>query len=83
MTTGQIGGFWNDNQCSEKFSFVCEKPRPDISPPTKAPTPPPAQGCADGWTALPHFRNCYKVRREVWGDVTHHPRQLLGMFHCS
>lgn len=61
MTTGQIGGFWDDKQCSDLNAFVCEKPRPDITPPTKAPTPPPAQGCADGWTALPHFRNCYKV----------------------
>uniref|UniRef100_A0A3Q2Q8K9 C-type lectin domain-containing protein n=1 Tax=Fundulus heteroclitus TaxID=8078 RepID=A0A3Q2Q8K9_FUNHE len=44
-----------------RHAFVCEKARPDITPPTKAPTPPPSQGCADGWTALPHFRNCYKV----------------------
>lgn len=61
MTAGQVGGFWDDKQCTEKFNFICEKLRPDITPPTKAPTPPPAQGCADGWTALPHFRNCYKV----------------------
>lgn len=61
MATGQIGGFWDDRMCSEKYSFICEKPRPDITPPTKPPTPPPSQGCATGWTALPHFRNCYKV----------------------
>ncbi|XP_030005898.1 macrophage mannose receptor 1 [Sphaeramia orbicularis] len=65
MTTGQIGGFWDDKQCSEKFSFICEKPRPDITPPTKAPTPPPAQGCATGWSAKPHFRNCYKLFHNV------------------
>lgn len=61
MTTGQIGGFWDDKQCLEKYAFICEKPRPDITPPTKAPTPPPSQGCADGWTAQSHFRYCYKV----------------------
>ena len=63
MTTGQIGGFWDDKQCSEKFSFICERFRPDITPPTQPPTPPPAQGCAEGWTGLPHFRNCYRVNK--------------------
>lgn len=61
MAADKIGAFWDDKQCSEKFFFFCEKFRPDITPPTKAPTPPPSQGCADGWTAQPHFRNCYKV----------------------
>lgn len=68
MAADKIGGFWDDKQCTEKFFFFCEKFRPDITPPTKPPTPPPSQGCADGWTALPHFRNCYKVaidQREV------------------
>ncbi|KAM7392700.1 hypothetical protein PAMA_007697 [Pampus argenteus] len=65
MTSGQIGGFWDDKQCSEEYNFICEKPRPDITPPTKAPTPPPAQGCADGWTAQAHFRNCYKLFQNV------------------
>nr|XP_040053507.1 macrophage mannose receptor 1 [Gasterosteus aculeatus aculeatus] len=65
MTTGQIGGFWDDKQCAERHAFVCEKPRPDITPPPKPPTPPPSQGCADGWTALPHFRNCYRLFHEV------------------
>ncbi|KAK7896517.1 hypothetical protein WMY93_021842 [Mugilogobius chulae] len=65
MTSGQIGGFWDDKQCTEKFAFICEKARPDITPPTKAPTPPPSQGCVTGWTALPHFRNCYKLFHKV------------------
>ncbi|XP_023264465.1 macrophage mannose receptor 1-like [Seriola lalandi dorsalis] len=65
MTTGQVGGFWDDKQCSEKYAFICEKYRPDITPPTKPPTPPPAHGCADSWTALPHFRNCYKLFHNV------------------
>ncbi|XP_061732556.1 macrophage mannose receptor 1 isoform X2 [Nerophis ophidion] len=65
MTSGQVGGFWDDKQCSEKFAFICEKPRPDITPPTKPPTPPPAQDCADGWTSLPHFSNCYKLFHNV------------------
>ncbi|KAM8872531.1 uncharacterized protein ACB058_004460 isoform 1-T1 [Synchiropus picturatus] len=65
MTTGAVGGFWDDKECSEKFAFICEKHRPDISPPTKAPTPPPSQGCADTWTAKPHFRNCYKLFHKV------------------
>ncbi|RVE65935.1 hypothetical protein OJAV_G00121150 [Oryzias javanicus] len=65
MTTGKISGFWDDMQCLETHSFVCEKPRPDISPPTKAPTPPPSQGCADGWSARPHFRHCYKLFHKV------------------
>ncbi|XP_074546917.1 uncharacterized protein LOC141805663 [Halichoeres trimaculatus] len=65
MTTGAVGGFWDDKLCTEKFSFICEKPRPDIHPPTKPPTPPPAQGCAEGWTALPHFRHCYKLFHNV------------------
>ncbi|XP_071751059.2 uncharacterized protein LOC139908314 [Centroberyx gerrardi] len=65
MTTGTVGGFWDDKPCSEQFSFVCEKPRPDITPPTKPPTPPPVQGCADSWTGLPHFRNCYRLFHNV------------------
>ncbi|XP_005917437.1 macrophage mannose receptor 1 [Haplochromis burtoni] len=65
MTTGQVGGFWDDKQCLDKYAFVCEKYRPDISPPTKAPTVPPAQGCAAGWTAKPHFRHCYKLFHNV------------------
>lgn len=65
MAADKIGGFWDDKPCSEKFFFFCEKSRPDITPPTKAPTPPPAQGCAEGWTAQPHFRNCYKVTIET------------------
>ncbi|KAK5879066.1 hypothetical protein CesoFtcFv8_024411 [Champsocephalus esox] len=65
MTTGPIGGFWDDKECLEKHAFVCEKPRPDITPPTKAPTFPPSQGCATSWTALPHFRNCFKLFHNV------------------
>lgn len=61
MAADKIGGFWDDKRCSEKFFFFCEKSRPDISPPTKAPTLPPSHGCADGWTAMPHFRSCYQV----------------------
>ncbi|XP_062291189.1 macrophage mannose receptor 1 [Scomber scombrus] len=69
MTSGQIGGFWDDKECLEKFAFICEKPRPDITPPTKAPTPPPSQGCVEGWTALPHFRKCYKLFHNVkWSE---------------
>ncbi|XP_072304766.1 macrophage mannose receptor 1-like [Eucyclogobius newberryi] len=65
MTGGQIGGFWDDQQCSEKFGFICEKARPDVTPPTEAPTPPPSQGCADSWTAPAHFRNCYMLFHNV------------------
>lgn len=63
MTTGLIGGFWDDKQCLDNNAFICEKPRPDITPPTKAPTPPDAHGCYESWTALPHFRNCYRVNK--------------------
>lgn len=65
MTSGLVGGFWDDKQCSEEFAFVCEKPRPDITPPTKAPTPPPVEGCATGWSGEPHFRFCYKLFHNV------------------
>lgn len=73
MTSGQVGGFWDDKPCTDKYKFMCEKFRPDISPPTEAPTPPPSQGCADGWTAKPHFRNCYRVKKKlaaliIWQD---------------
>ncbi|KAK0140766.1 Macrophage mannose receptor 1 [Merluccius polli] len=61
MTTATVGGFWDDKPCLEKFSFVCEKPRPDITPPTPPPTPPPAGGCVDTWTSLAHFRFCYRL----------------------
>ncbi|XP_076014518.1 uncharacterized protein LOC143007034 [Genypterus blacodes] len=74
MTSGAVGGFWDDKLCSEKFKFVCEKPRPDITPPTTAPPPPTVMGCTDGWTALPYFRNCYRLfhnmawsQRKSWG----------------
>ncbi|XP_072570731.1 uncharacterized protein [Paramormyrops kingsleyae] len=61
MTAGPGGGFWDDKGCSESFSFVCEKVRNGISPPTRVPTPPPTQGCEPGWTAEPAFRNCYRL----------------------
>ncbi|KAL0965897.1 hypothetical protein UPYG_G00287390 [Umbra pygmaea] len=61
MTTSPTGGFWDDKSCTDAYPFVCEVPRPDITPPTPAPTPPISQGCADGWTAESHFRNCYKL----------------------
>lgn len=73
MAADKIGAFWDDKQCSEKFFFFCEKFRPDITPPTKAPTPPPSQGCADGWTAQPHFRNCYKVTIRTNGAYVSEP----------
>lgn len=62
MTSGTVGGFWDDKPCFEKFNFVCEKPRPDISPPTTAVTPTPLPGCSNGWSGKPHFRNCYRVQ---------------------
>ncbi|KAG7266657.1 hypothetical protein CRUP_028374, partial [Coryphaenoides rupestris] len=62
MTTGAVGGFWNDKSCLEEFSFVCEKPRPDITPPTKAPTPPPSPDCGDSsWTSKSDFKFCYRL----------------------
>ncbi|KAM3599721.1 uncharacterized protein V6R79_010309 [Siganus canaliculatus] len=65
MTAGQGGGFWDDKPCSETHNFICEKHRSDISPPTQAPTPPPSQGCAEGWTALAHFRYCFRLFHNV------------------
>ncbi|XP_041666073.1 macrophage mannose receptor 1 [Cheilinus undulatus] len=65
MTTGAVGGFWDDKPCTEKYSFICEKPRPDITPPPKPPTAPPAQGCAVDWTSQPHFRHCFKLFHNV------------------
>ncbi|KAJ8338949.1 hypothetical protein SKAU_G00357350 [Synaphobranchus kaupii] len=60
MTTGAVGGFWDDKACEESFPFVCEGERDGISPPTRAPTPEPVHGCEPGWSAETHFRNCYK-----------------------
>lgn len=68
MTTGAIGGFWDDKPCSEQFYFVCEKRRPDISPPTEAPTPEPSHHCAEGWAALLRQRSCYRVC--IYSSVT-------------
>ncbi|XP_061589669.1 macrophage mannose receptor 1 [Cololabis saira] len=65
MTTGRIGGFWDDQRCLDEHAFVCEKVRPDITPPTKAPTPPPSPDCASGWSAPRHFRNCYRLFHKV------------------
>ncbi|XP_068609207.1 uncharacterized protein [Brachionichthys hirsutus] len=65
MTSGVIGGFWDDKQCLDQYAFVCEKARPDITPPTTAPTPPLPEGCSEGWTALPHHRYCYKLFHDV------------------
>lgn len=61
MSTSPLAGFWNNAPCTESHPFICEVPRTDISPPTRAPTPPPAQGCTDGWTSLPNFRQCYRL----------------------
>lgn len=62
MTTTPLAGFWKNKECEESFPFVCEAPRNGVAPPTRPPTPPPAAGCESGWTAEPHFRNCYRVR---------------------
>ncbi|XP_062410864.1 macrophage mannose receptor 1-like [Sardina pilchardus] len=61
MTTAPIAGFWKNEDCTEARPFICEKARNGLSPPTRAPTPPPVGGCADGWTGQPHFRNCYRL----------------------
>ena len=81
MTTGPVGGFWDAKECTEEHSFVCEKPRPDITPPTKPPTPPPSQGCVDGWTAAPYFRNCYKVN--IPHTTSPHPTAAWLSLHSS
>ncbi|XP_037401968.1 macrophage mannose receptor 1-like [Pygocentrus nattereri] len=61
MTTSSTPGFWGNRNCEESHSFICEIPRDGISPPTKAPTPPPVTGCAAGWTGQAHFRFCYRL----------------------
>ncbi|XP_007252805.3 macrophage mannose receptor 1 [Astyanax mexicanus] len=66
MTTKPTAGFWVNRNCDQSHPFICEIPRDGISPPTKAPTPPPATGCATGWTSLPHFRQCYRLYTEEY-----------------
>ncbi|XP_063066766.1 macrophage mannose receptor 1, partial [Engraulis encrasicolus] len=61
MTTSPIAGFWDNKPCDEPHPFICEKARDGITPPTQAPTPPPVQGCSEGWTGQPHYRNCYRL----------------------
>ncbi|XP_056147018.1 macrophage mannose receptor 1 [Lampris incognitus] len=73
MSTATVGGFWDDKSCLEQSSFICEKHRPDISPPPKPPTP-PGHGCADGWGGLPYFRNCYKL----FHNVDYHQKKSWG-----
>ncbi|XP_026880092.2 macrophage mannose receptor 1 [Electrophorus electricus] len=61
MTTKPIAGFWTNRQCEESHPFICELPRDGMSPPTRAPTPPPVQGCAPGWSGKSHYRQCYRL----------------------
>ncbi|KAL2099694.1 hypothetical protein ACEWY4_004088 [Coilia grayii] len=68
MTTAPIAGFWNNKPCTESHPFICEKTRDGLSPPTKAPTPPPVADCAKGWTGQPHFQNCYKLFSVDYSD---------------
>ncbi|KAM4634074.1 macrophage mannose receptor 1 [Polymixia lowei] len=65
MNADTVGSFWDDVPCSEQSSFICEKFRPDITPAPPPKTPPVPQGCSDGWTGLPHFRNCYRLFHNV------------------
>ncbi|XP_062868150.1 macrophage mannose receptor 1 [Trichomycterus rosablanca] len=61
MTTSPIAGFWKNGECELSHPFICEAARNGITPPTRPPTPPPDPSCAEGWTALRHFRQCYKL----------------------
>ncbi|KAL4617320.1 macrophage mannose receptor 1-like [Arapaima gigas] len=75
MTSGPIGGFWDDKACEGSFPFVCEKARDGISPPTRVPTAPPSQGCDPGWSSETGFRHCYKIfmmdysQKKSWYDA--------------
>ncbi|TRY84221.1 hypothetical protein DNTS_026642 [Danionella cerebrum] len=61
MATAPQAGFWNTRGCEHSLPFVCEAPRNGVSPPTPAPTLPPAAGCDRGWGGQPTFRNCYRL----------------------
>uniref|UniRef100_A0A665UEP1 C-type lectin domain-containing protein n=1 Tax=Echeneis naucrates TaxID=173247 RepID=A0A665UEP1_ECHNA len=66
MTTGQVGGFWDDKQCSEEYAFICEKSRPDITPPTNPPTPPPEEE---------EFLSTYTKGSSKWIGLKHNPTE--------
>ncbi|KAG2466118.1 MRC1 protein, partial [Polypterus senegalus] len=60
MTSGNTGGFWDDQPCESSYKFFCELPRDGISPPPPVTTEAPSENCAPGWKSLKEFSKCYK-----------------------
>ncbi|KAJ8307073.1 hypothetical protein KUTeg_015157, partial [Tegillarca granosa] len=48
------GGLWNDDNCNEKYGFICKKSVLSHQPITVAPTPLVQGGCNHGFIGVPH-----------------------------
>ncbi|XP_045209803.2 macrophage mannose receptor 1-like isoform X2 [Mercenaria mercenaria] len=61
---GQIkssNAYWNDNDCNEKYHFVCKRPQGNIAPTTSLPTTLISGGCPSGFTSVSNDNKCYKL----------------------
>ncbi|KAL5010854.1 hypothetical protein ScPMuIL_013159 [Solemya velum] len=55
----QYNGFWNDDNCAEKFGYICKKENGSMTSVTVPPTPLTGGGCAHNFSPMPHSNKCY------------------------
>ncbi|XP_043990703.1 macrophage mannose receptor 1-like [Gambusia affinis] len=90
MTTGSTAGLWDVLPCTNREKYIC-KYQAEGAALTPAPTTPPSDHCADGWTRVPSRYVCYKVFAErsetkSWFEARDYCRGIGGdllSFHSA
>ncbi|KAL4228716.1 chromatin-modulating protein mrc1 [Mactra antiquata] len=57
----QSTGYWNDNDCNEKYHFMCKRPQGTLSTVIPTSIKPPVGGCPNGYTRVSGGGRCYKL----------------------
>ncbi|XP_050405448.2 macrophage mannose receptor 1 [Patella vulgata] len=56
-----LTGDWNDDNCMDKFGFICKKLNQSSTPPPTTPTPLILGGCPDDFKAADNSNKCFHV----------------------
>ncbi|XP_014899453.1 macrophage mannose receptor 1-like isoform X2 [Poecilia latipinna] len=87
MTTGSTAGLWDVLPCTNRQKYIC-KYQAEGTAPTPAPTTPPSDHCADGWTRVQSRYVCHKIFSESksWFEARDYCRGIGGdlmSFHSA